>query len=467
MASLWAVSLPWGWLLIVAIVGASHGTTISDEGLSRFMAIVRDARKDESLPDSPEGLPPQNWGDALKLMKPFRDGTSAYQVATKLWEATAIEGMLRNLQSVPKPPYTGDAEALIIESRLASGDTQVDYSVAYEPGMFGTLSRDARVQALAAQSPQWSLIRTFLDRKVSGDAVYNTSTVSELYLEFDETTGSAAPSVFVAPSMSFRDALMKKHFAEALRLTDPAVSDVVALLEPILLNVWSPFWSAMSWLNATQADVRKNLVGMLLHADSFSLYQVGFWLARDTGMLRIVMEGELIYEKPKLYKDTVRWWKMTRKSLKGMGWNWTDESRPGLLDEMMPRLLRGPSHFMAGLNVGAAGVLPKIGFELYFDDSVWEDAEVSMTSKQALKPFLDTAVELNLCSREKALAVRQLLGKSLSETVRYGAYRYRTGLFLNHIKVTFDPEKAVELKVYAATTWKWKNPAGVSANDEL
>eukprot|EP00929_Paragymnodinium_shiwhaense_P092461 TRINITY_DN52382_c0_g1_i1.p1 TRINITY_DN52382_c0_g1~~TRINITY_DN52382_c0_g1_i1.p1 ORF type:complete len:471 (-),score=68.04 TRINITY_DN52382_c0_g1_i1:143-1555(-) len=435
-------------LVLAAVVTEKHQKTLQRR------IDKKSSKIQEGFDFGPFGLSKQTWGDALQLS----DSLHLSENLTSIWPKHVMDSIITEMRKVPKIPST-EGEMMIFESRLGKENDQVDYSVAYMPQMFPRLVEDSRLQELAAASSQWKMIFDFMKVQTKGY-------VAELFLEFDQPTGPMAPSLFVGPNTPIRDALMRQPLLEILgaKLSETSSDHIAQLLEPLLKLVWSPFWSAMPWINETQVDVRRQVGGMIFNGRStVSVYQVGFWLARDTGTIRLVLEHELVYDEPWLRQDRAEWWSKTLDELTALGWRWTDEERPELLNEMMPLLLEGPSHFYSAVNVQGSGISPKIGFEIYFDESLEEEAKAAgHPFKCSVKSLLRTLVKLKLCTTEKARALVAFKVGGIRRRVVYNE-DYDVTTKINHVKVTFEPGVPPEAKVYILERWALKTASGTKA----
>mmetsp|Transcript_84449 Transcript_84449/g.176749 ORF Transcript_84449/g.176749 Transcript_84449/m.176749 type:complete len:505 (-) Transcript_84449:512-2026(-) len=419
----------------------------------------------------PEDLPPLTWGDLANQTGYNVRDQAPWKDLAPLWAEENMNEVIEAMFSVPMPInyFTFD---FILESRLEANSDTIDYSVKLIPEDFMNYKRHPKVQELATKSSQWKDILSYLE-KFAGRGYHN-----ELWMEFDQHTGPLAPSVFVGAVDWLRTLLMPKGLRKSLR-SSPSVEDAVELLEPWIAEFWSPFWFSMPWLRDTQVEVRRKLVELIeAGKNRFSLYQIGFWLARDTGTVRLVLEDESHYDNPGWFSDTAQWWASTKQLLHDLGWVWTDTNRPNLLDEYMPQLLAGISHFFLAINLMATGVTPKVGFEMYFDKTSVKEIldEDPKRKKKKLTPesierprpdiFLDVLVKLGLCSEEKRKAALDGgIGGTVSEgfkvtKMKVGNMKFRTRVITNHIKVTFEPGKPVEAKLYSAAQYAWTNQRG-------
>lgn len=422
----------------------------------------------------------QCWGEALEHLGLGRgDLSGPRREILSLWGVTDIEGLLEVLRALPMQASQQTAD-IIFESRLGDTSKQLDYSVKVFPAEFAEFAQHERVRSLAAESWQWSLIRDFAEAATAS----RLQAHHELWLEIDEAAGPSKPSVFLGPTIWMRDILMAEPISELLaveRLDAASSWDAAEILEPLFREVWSPFWSSMPWLDRAQIAVRRQLTNLILgFGDSISLYQLGFWLARDTGMVRVVLEAERIYDEPQLYGDAAAWWAATRADLERLGWRWEDREHPSLLEDVMPQLMTGISHFFCALDVGESGVASKVGFELYFSQEILEQAIQEHGAGQVPRQHvhagltLDALARLGLCTPAQKVI---LLAHGLQdgerqptkwhEEVSYGSLRYHMLAQVNHIKVIFEPGRPVEAKLYTVMKWKWLNPMEEPHSEEL
>eukprot|EP00927_Polykrikos_kofoidii_P026688 TRINITY_DN23738_c0_g1_i2.p1 TRINITY_DN23738_c0_g1~~TRINITY_DN23738_c0_g1_i2.p1 ORF type:complete len:482 (-),score=65.20 TRINITY_DN23738_c0_g1_i2:67-1512(-) len=458
---------PWRWLC-VAIVGSVRGEIVLDAAQLRFKAIVQKAAwESESEFDMQEVTPPYNWADILPLTAPFRDQSPVQRVAAALWEPVAVADMMQSLRNIPT--RTGRVGRVILESRLSQWDAQLDFEVCYDSRLVNSLVHDTRLQALADHSNDWESVREFFTMQ-QPNSTFGFNPLTFVFLEFDQPTGSSKPSVFVGPALPVREKMTRKYISEALQSDAPTPSEVANLLEPFLWALGFPFWDSMIAGRSTQLAVRQQLASLLLKATTWRLADIGFFLARKANALRVVMETRTHKDKP---EDPSAWWAQIRLGLHGIGWRWIEEGRTTLLDDIMPKLLHGPVFVSASLDVSAAGISPKVGFEFHFFDSGAhrdsgnrtdkEQAVIALAARsrrcrQNFRRFLETAVNLQLCSSEKAFALMRFVGAAMVEVVHDGAHQYRTHAMLSHVKVVFDVDSSVELKAYVAWDAMWINP---------
>lgn len=409
-----------------------------------------------------QAVPHAHWGDMTDITGFKERDKEPWSKLSRLWEDRSLDNVLAAFREVPLP--LSFEMSYILESRLIEGDNAIDYSIKLHTGDFGTYIQHKSVQAWASRSEQWKECTVFLESAQDG------SYHQELWMEFDQATGPSAPSVFVAPlNWIGRTFLTRGQLAKLIGRV-PSLDDAFVLWEDLLVKVWSPFWSSMPWLSSTQVQVRRRLAEVLWLANGkFSLYQLGFWLARDTGSVRVVLEEE--HTKIQHWQNTTAWWAALREPLLTMGWRWADAERPGLLDDLMPKLLAGISHIQPAINIMAEGVIAKIGFEMYFDRDMIRGAvrkygasRVDAESRPSASTFLSTLVECGLCAPERRAAALDFgLGAEdgvevtlkVSKGLQYGA-----SIVTNHIKVTFEPGKPVEAKLYTAGAYKWLRQKG-------
>eukprot|EP00929_Paragymnodinium_shiwhaense_P093009 TRINITY_DN53047_c0_g1_i2.p1 TRINITY_DN53047_c0_g1~~TRINITY_DN53047_c0_g1_i2.p1 ORF type:complete len:326 (+),score=87.15 TRINITY_DN53047_c0_g1_i2:609-1586(+) len=320
---------------------------------------------------------------------------------------------------------------------------------------------DPAFQALASASPQWKLLADYM----------KTSSIQELFdiwAECDQATGPLVPSVFVTPEEAVKRAWTVDVLTDILG-HQPSEEEWLEFMEPVVEKFFSPFWSATPLLNETQADARRNFLRFLfkgsLSSSELHFEQVGFWLSRDTGALRVEVTSKHSLS-PELYRNGAEWWHRYKESLEDIGWKWQDADRPRLLDEVMPQLL-GEYNSDANyhLDITQKGFGKKLGFTFHFHNTTVAPNVRKLGFNPNTTAFAEILVRLGLCSGGRLESMKDL-EKPQRVTRFVGGIRYRVAMRVSHIKLVFEPAKKVQAKLYTNFIWHYKGVVNTSKDKQ-
>jgi len=194
---------------------------------------------------------------------------------------------------------------------------------------------------------------------------------------------------------------------------------------------------------AIDKQIFKNLIHCfkLLPAHA-RVFQIGLMLSRNTEGIRLCIQNLRPVEIPTF--------------LMKLGW----PGNPEELNLLLEQLEGNVDHINLDIDIGME-ILPKVGLECYIDPD--------QKANDKWKDFLDLLTEGGLCKPEKREALKTYFGvtnrfmcnkiwpehwlvasaslknKQLSTYVR----------FPNHIKLSFEPNKPLEAKIYLGTKHAW------------
>ena len=316
-----------------------------------------------------------------------------------------------NVYAIARQVFFGHVSGF--ECRLGEGESQVDFQMAYVPGL--------SLPSAFLENPVWQLIDAYGDFLLTIPA--DERSPLKLILEFDcaqPVTPMPVPSVFLA-----------------LEKAEPGKpQDIVAESEQLLPED-VPCTGMLDTISGTLQE-------------SARVTYLGFMLARPENAVRVNIAG-LDGRGAAAYLKLLGWKSGTTEL----------ERLFGLISPLFSRLI-------LAIDLVEERVSPRLGLELFskFDP---------VNPKAQWDPLLDICVFQNWCTIEKAAGLKNWIGvsqpgsdaenwppslKALEGFMGAGAYSllYR---YVNHLKLVYTPGLPVEAKAYLGFAHRWLDKARI------